>query len=236
MIRIATGITQDYQSKAAPYIESLCRNANVPFTVFAVDFHAPNMVRVDYSKLPQLPYKMLQAGSFVHCAPDDWENSDVIIFTDADAVLQRPFTQKELNLFENGTVLMGRNKPDPQTLEDEAKALFPTCSDNLIDNRFPGYRSVPCYNTGFVAAPLEMWRQILDEFLKWQEAAQAVFQHYALVQFTLCYAINTLKLPVTELPLSIHAHGHHGLPKGVYPLPDGVWYYDDVPIAFAHAL
>ena len=98
-IRLASGISPNYVSRAEQFIKSLTEHCNVDTTIFGVNFpldtteiNGVKCIPLDYSKAPvQFPKVMLQSGMFVLYAPSDWQEDDIIIFTDADAYFQRGF-------------------------------------------------------------------------------------------------------------------------------------------------
>ena len=164
----------------------------------------------------------------------------MIAFTDADAVLQRPFTSEEIAFMDEiqpGDVLIGRNAPDPnQTLLDESTKIMPKVSQAVINFRFPGIDWMRCANCGFVVATLGTWKRIYAEFCKIWRAVDVSFDNPAKVQFGVCFVVqNSKEFNLRELPLTIHAHGHLSLPPGVH-FTDGKWMCGEHVIAFAHAL
>lgn len=250
MIYIATGITPNYYERARPYLEDMAQLSsrnNALGVVFCIDFSLPLSVKpliapvfVDYSKALQLPKFMLQSGGFADFAPEQWRDDDVIIFTDADARLQREFTFEEKDLF-NGIgdleFLIGRNRPEGgQTLAQEAPCLGPLVPPETLEAFAPGYASMPCRNTGFVVARLSAWRELLfASKVAWPVVAK-MLSNPAAVQWMICYIIGSQEMKLGDLPLTIHAHGHLGLAEGVNRREDGRWYYYDTLVAYAHAL
>ena len=250
MIYIATGVTPNYLKRAYPFIKSMedhgSRNSALP-ALFAVDFVDSvgclpeiHTIPVTYSEAAlQLPKFMLQNGGFADFAPDTWRDEDVIIFCDADAVLQRPFNYHELDTFREvrrSQVLAGRNKPeDGQTLADEATCLTPLVGPDTLRARFPQHETMLCKNFGFVVARLDTWRELLEISKKlWPLIAES-FSNPAMVQWMMCYATQSAGLELVDLPLSIHAHGHLGLPQGL-ACDNGIWKYHGDVVAYAHAL
>ena len=251
MIRIATGVTPNYLPRARAFLRSLeplSSRSNAMGAVFIVADDPPSgvvlpigdVITVKYADAAlQLPKWMLQNGGFCDFVPEWWAEDDVIIFCDADAVLQRAFTEGEKALF-NGLadfqVLAGRNKPcGTQRLDDEATALSMHCSHAELEEWFPDYDKAVCLNFGFVAARLSTWRLLLKMSVKLWPNIERAFANPAMVQWMMCYAIHALKMTLLELPLSVHAHGHLGLPEGV-TCTDGVWYHNGAVVAYAHAL
>lgn len=255
MIYIATGLTINYLDRARPYLDDMARLGSrnnalpVAFCVNDPDTGRPwrgplpvptiQTVNVDYSATLRLPKYMLQSGGFTDFAPGNWRDDDVIIFTDADARLQRPFTAHERDLFEgitHGEFLIGRNRPEGgQTLAQEALCLQPHVPTETLAARFPGHESMSCRNTGFVVARLYTWRALLAACKTiWVEVALS-FGNAAAVQWMMCYVIQRDNYKLGDLDLTVHAHGHLGLPEGVNKRGEQ-WFYHEELIAYAHAL
>jgi hypothetical protein len=150
------------------------------------------------------------------------------------------FTEEEKALFnalpEDGWAI-GRNRPEGgQTLAQEALCLGPLVPLATLSERFPGHEGFACQNTGFVAARLSSWRQMLAQSKEtWPEVARCL-SNAAAVQWMMCYLIGRNGWSLQDLPLSTHAHGHLGIAPGVNRKEDGLWYYEDMLIAYAHAL
>jgi len=70
------------------------------------------------------PNRCLQHGEFLEalqCEPDD-----IIVFTDADMVMQRPMDENEVRMvgsLEDGDVAVGYNKGYDESLADEARII-----------------------------------------------------------------------------------------------------------------
>jgi len=248
MIRLATGVTPNYLPRATPFLESL-RKCNVPSALFAVNFdrdppglwHVNERILVDYSKARiQLPKYMLQHGGFVQFLPEAWKDTDVVVFTDADAVLQRPFSDEErasMGSVKDGEFQVGYNRPnDAQTLRHEATCLQPKVSLDEVHRRFPGTENIPCRNFGFVVATVASWRELFKRTVALEKDCGECFWNPARVQFMACYAIGQPGLKFVDLSPVLHAHGHIGLKVGLEKKQDGLWYQDGQLVAFAHAL
>jgi len=170
-LRLATGVTPNYLPRATRFLQSLEKFHCVDTTMFAVNFESIPRVGtdcvqlVDYAKAAvQLPKFMLQHGGFTQFAPAYWSDNDVIVFTDADAFLQRNFTAEEigsmLSVGEN-EMQVGYNRPNErQTLRQEADCIFPLKPMSEIEKIFPGIESMECRNFGFVVGRLSAWREL----------------------------------------------------------------------------
>ena len=248
MIRLATGVTPNYLPRARAFITSLNQHCNVEPNVFAVNFYPehPNFgaipaIPVDYNQAwIRLPKFMLQHGGFCQFAPRSWDDNDIVIFTDADAILQRPFTKTELAEFEElppRFILAGYNMPnEKQTLMDEATRISPTTGLDAILAAFPAANRMACRNWGFVVASMWTWRELCADVLKLDTICANHFMNPARVQWMCCYAAQRGHLELRDLSPVIHAHGHCGLKDGLTKGEDGLWRQDGKVVAFAHAL
>lgn len=241
---LATGFDHGYLAKAEPYLASLRKHEPYRTTVFTVDFEPGQDIGlrhqfVDYKKCLQVDKKMLQNGGFVTQPPPHWREDDVVAFTDADVWIQRPLAEGEIELFEretvDGGVMIGRNKNDPrQTLADEATALFPQRGWERVlincDKKL-------CRNTGFLVARLGTWRELYRDFVALWPIASPYFLHYARVQMLICWIVQSDgKYRLRDLPLTIHAQAHHGMPPEVEIGADGVARVDGKVIFLRHVL
>lgn len=248
-IRLSSGITPNYVARATGFLESVKRHCwNVRPLIFAPNF--PDATRqvldvpcvaFDYARCAlNLPKFMVQNGAFTAFAPADWDEDDVIIFTDADACFQRPFSPEELDLFASvppGTMLADYNCPNHhQTLLSEAHDLFPKRPMAEIERDFPGMEKIECLNWGFVVATLATWRELHRRTVALWPACDASFGNPARVQLVSVYGASQPGMSVRRLPAAIHAHGHHGIKHGLEKGRDGLWRQHGAVVAFAHAL
>lgn len=172
---------------------------------------------------------------------------DVVMFTDADMLMQRPFAYDEMNLVlgvgEN-EVLVGVNGHEDDTLWHEAHLLFAhegcdqECMDanvKALDQALPGWRELPVRNIGVIVARIETYQRLYDLSRALLPLVEGIFAHYACIQFCVCYCIGRF-LRQRLLPQSIHTHGHFGLPAGAAWDADGDVCWDGVKAVFRHAL
>lgn len=221
MIRLVTGFTAGYPW-GEPYLESLDRhlNANIKRHLFTHD--VPNRSLLNpkrVSKVLPLPENRcgsLQHGEFLkHLYPEAMANYDLIIFTDADMLMQRAFTQDEiheLGFLQQGQVKLGYNGGHGWKLADEAQLLDQQCEDWVIDAMFPGWRELPGWNCGVIVARAATYRDLYHMARALLPVAESCFAHYAVIQFVICYCVGKWMRHLL-LPQSIHVHGHFGLPK-----------------------
>ena len=251
-IRLSSGISENYLSRAAGYLESVKRHfpddGPVRPTMFAVDYaqHVRDLLGVPCVPLTReqmkiiFPKFMCQSGLFTDFAPADWQDDDVVIFTDADAYFQRPFIAEELASFaavKPGEFLGDYNCPNHwQSLRSEAADLFPKCSMEAIDNAFPGMEKIETVNWGFIVARLDSWRELNRRTIASWPRVDACFGNPARVQMVCIWEASQPGLSIGRLPVGCHAHGHRGVQTGLTKAADGIWRLHGETVAFAHAL
>jgi hypothetical protein len=176
------------------------------------------------ARLPENRTKCLQHGEFLqYLIP--LTARDVVIFTDADMLMQRAFSQDELELFCSlgaDEVLLGPNGDTADTLHDEAQLLLAHDDANveqraratdLLRTALPEWWDMPARNTGVVICQLQTYRRLYDLTRAVLPVCEAAFAHYAALQFAICYAVGRW-LRGHVLSRSIHTHGHFGVPAG----------------------
>lgn len=188
----------------------------------------------------------IQHGNWLPYLPEGpWTAAGVdpvIICTDGDVKMQRPFNKQEwawLQGWQDGQVGIGPNEPKAggDSMDNELVRIHPLVSRDELAQRFYPDPSVspPIGNAGCIVATRSTWIRLWLAYLDlWMETAP-LFAHIAVQQWTINLAI--LKyFERVELPQTFHTHGHWGYPGDPY---DG-WGYDGVAtvngevILFAH--
>lgn len=242
MARLITASNERYFGRMDAYLESIKRHCQFPATLVCIgDRHHP-ISPIETVLLPRalnagapMETESPQHGSFLQVldGPDD----EVLIFTDGDIVMQRPFTEHELALFEglpDRTVAAGYNSGPDETLATEAVRLFPRFGLGAI-GAVLGYLNQPCYNIGVFAARRSVYRAIYAEYMtRWQLACDA-FGHAARQQWLVVNTIHRLGIQVQVTPYSLHANGHYGMPPGCH-YRDGLLYCGEEVVCLRHKL
>jgi hypothetical protein len=164
----------------------------------------------------------------------------VIICTDGDIRMQRPFTDAELawlQSWKDGDVGIGPNAHPGDTLNDEAGRIKHLIPIEELARRFYPSGSIDdpplCGNAGCIVATRRTWIDLWLGYLAlWMETAQ-LFGHIAVQQWTINLAIargfNRVVLPGT-----FHAHGHYGVPAGADGWGTERATFNGEVVAFAH--
>jgi len=240
-IILATGSDEKYYQRALPYLKSVSRYSTLENFCFCVDFEPTAMVEsvayevVDPARLvAPLNNACLQHGEFVRIV--DFHPSDVVIFTDADLRMQRAFTEDELSEFlalNADSFMVGFNAGPRDTLRKEAHRLGLLKSEPELEDAF-GNLDSPCYNVGVAAARAECWDFICGLYAELFPEISTFFAHVARQQWLISWIVNSYLLPV-PMPLSIHAHGHYGMPAGCCHVGSEI-HYEGGPVVFRHKL
>lgn len=235
-VHLLFSMNEGYHEKGEPYVRSLEENCNVTVTLFNVDCGPIkagfNQIQVDTSSFRGYSHHarhMMQAGQFLDYF--ECHKRDIILFTDADIILQRPFTDMELNWLKRlRHFSAGVNRAEGETLSDEATRLM-LADPVLMDFEYPDNQRKPIYNTGVVAAPRWAWEAMFERYVELFPPLFSCFGHYAAVQWLMCYCMGE----VETMPGSFHSHGHFGFPMDVTK-EDGIVRYKGEVVALNHRI
>ena len=245
-MKLITAANERYYGPIRPYLESLNRYSQVPVTLACVTNAEPlatGLPVVESVRLPRvlnmgapLETECPQHGAWLEVVRG--HDDEVCIFTDGDIILQRPFTNAELDWLQDwpaDAVGMGYNSGPDETLAVEAARLSPRVPFDALARVF-GDLSRPCYNIGVVIARRKMFQRIYDAYMRdWTKACDA-FGHPARQQWLFVRTVHELGLPVVVTPYSFHANGHYGMPPGCSYDESGLLMAGDEVVALRHRL
>ena len=182
------------------------------------------------------PNNCIQHGEFLNASEfDQFQDSDIIFFTDGDITLQRNMTEKEMNLIRNfvdDDIFIGYNEHPNQMLFTEAGRLAPY--DDEWNDKFNDLNKIKCYNSGVLCMNKKTWKRLCNLYVEKFEWINNIFQHYAKQQFLISYIIGTEKFHVTEMGYDIHNHSIYHLPIGSVKGQDGLLKYNGNIVLFKH--
>lgn len=243
-MKLITASNERYFPRIQAYLESLNENSQIQPVLVCVGerLYDHGLPCVDTVQLPRAlnlgapqETECPQHGSFLQVV--DGEPDEVLIFTDGDIILQRPFSDDEMQWstsLPTDTVACGYNSGPNETLKVEAERLWPRFPMSRIDAIF-GLLDRPCYNIGVIVARRSTWERIYTEYMKhWQTVTDAM-AHPARQQWLVVHTIHSLGIQVRVTPYSFHANGHYGMPPGC-SYGDGKLYAGDDLVAFRHKL
>lgn len=229
--------------RAEFYLRSLQLHATFPICYVAIGHEQPELDGVTVRHLPTidnygapLETNCIQHGSFLKVVPG--KLADVLLYTDADFVMQRPLADEEgalLRGVKHGQVITSWNAGEDDTLRTEAARLGATKDLADIGALF-GSLERPVYNVGFLAMTRKTWVELHKLYtLRWPEVC-GLFRHRARQQWLISWCIAELGTGVTIADWSLHAHGHYGLKPGMERDDDGRVWHGGRLAAFRHAL
>ena len=245
-MRIITAANPRYYGAIQPYIDSLNRYSQIPVTLVCV---TNNILYGGTILNPAKPVRLSPADNYgapveTECPQHgawlqavDGPEDEVCIFTDGDIILQRAFTDSEMDWLANwpaDAVGMGYNSGPAETLAVEAGRLFPRVTLEALAAVF-GDLSRPCYNIAVFIARRATFRRIYEQYKRGWLTVTDAFGHPARQQWLVVHSVHTLGLPVIVTPYSFHANGHYGIPPGCN-YRDGQLYWNDELVAFRHKL
>jgi hypothetical protein len=242
MIRLITGSDERYLPKMEMFLRSVDLNATIPSYLVEVEFAAKlsleNVITVpitaEQNRGSPVESRCIQHGSFLNVIDCDF--NDTLIYTDGDMVMQRPFTDDELEWLEMlpiNVVACGWNSAPDETLVMEATRLRPIKSLPEATERFGEWiHTKNCYNIGVLAAKKATWEHIYQEYMKMWDEMATWFEHGARQQWLVSYLIGR-DLTHEVMPYTFHTHGHYALPEGI-SIRQGIAYYLDSVILFRH--
>lgn len=239
-MQLLTASNERYYPRIKPYLESLKRHCNIPFSLVCTD-SAPypdkkvNQLKISKAQNEGAPKETEspQHGSFWQVIKSN--DDDVIVFTDGDLIMQRPFTAAEMAWAEGVEFSAGWNGGPRETLTIEAQRLRPLKALDEIRAAFPLMDRAYCYNIGCMVARISTYEMIHERYLElWPTACEA-FGHMARQQWLVCYVVAELGVKVDLMPVSFHAHGHYGMPGGCYQEGSQIYTHEG-PVLFRHKL
>jgi hypothetical protein len=251
MLILATATNQPYFPRANPYFKSISEKSkadrNIVYLIdgFIPEERFPNIeyinIRSDLFLAPSQNF-CIQHGEFFRqqeCC--NFNNEDLLIFTDADMRLNRWFDEEEIKLIDsigqNEIALSGNASmvlsPENSTMLAEYYRIKPTISIRALQKIYGDISNITCYHTGVFVCRVETYRLISNIYIEMFPSFKDIFRHGAKEQWLLNYIINKNGIKVIDLPLAIHAHGCYGLPRRVV-MKDMVAFTDGREIMFQH--
>lgn len=249
MIHFVTSCGKDY---SRPWIFPTLDKLNLGIKMYALlqsgdDRPLPDgVLRVIYED-----DRFYQDGLFLGCidaylggrfTKEALSDDDVLILADADALIQRPLSEREVELLEGlgDAFLAGPNRDEVQYGENEVMyGLRMTHSWEDTTRRFGVTRDdmTKCrmYNFGLVAAKVGSWRRLrkLYRDMRGEGDPQEYFGNVAWMQYILCVLLYKHNIQVVDMPLEMHSHDHFGL-RLEHGIKDRLLSYRGETVFFAH--
>lgn len=245
-IILATGSDINYLNKSVNYLLSVEKNSN--FDINYLVFLGKEKVNCEFKKIKILnlfpenlstknSFKCVQEGNFLKSEgfDENVNNEDIIFFTDGDMTLQRPLHSDEIDMikkFKDDDVYIGYNFSPNDNLYDEYFRLNPT---GKISNTFSSdFKKIKCYNTGVIAMNKKTWKKLHNFYTEMFCDVDPMFNHYAKMQWLICYILATKNFNIIEMGYDIHNHTHAPSPIGTSIDKNGIVQYNNKIVLFKH--
>jgi hypothetical protein len=245
---LSTGSDLNYLSKMRPYLKSIESNSNFDKNILvyvgedemSLPYKNIDVVNLPVNNIQSLNNnKCVQHGDFLNSESFNsiTEDSDVIIYTDGDIILQRNLSEDEINFyksFKDGDVHVGYNASPTDTLGDESKRLGRT---NFISSEIniDVWENKKVYNTGVLGMNKKTWKYLLKKYNELYPSVSPMFHHYAKQQWLISYIIGTdTSFNIIEMGYDVHNHRHYPSPKGTTQDINGDVYFNDKKVLFKH--
>lgn len=166
-------------------------------------------------------HKSPQYGDFLNAYinNDIHVDDDIIIFIDGDVILQRSFTQDELNIilkYNEGDFGVNYNENSSDSILKEAYRL--QVRQNILSfmrEWWPDSIIPPCYNTGVSVASGKTWSFMASKFKSFWKKEQEFIVHPS-AQWLMSWLLSKDSyFNLQLLSLSFHTHSHFGLYPGI---------------------
>ncbi|HEB41895.1 MAG TPA: hypothetical protein ENI08_02665 [Candidatus Dependentiae bacterium] len=219
-IFLVSGFNKAYLDNAMPYLETMNRNSNVNNIIVTLDFDIdPDCQKkfgsIQFIKVLSSQIKSpnsntcMQHGGFLE-ALGFVKDDDILIFTDTDIKIQRPFNESELKILascEDGDVFVNFNMEEECILLDDAMVLEPNVTAKELTEKYPELSIFKSYNTGVITANYKTYNQLYQKYNHYWPDFSPLLAAYVKQQVLLCYLIQKY-FHVKVLPYTIHSHAN----------------------------
>jgi hypothetical protein len=217
-IYLIAGFNEGYLQKSMAYLETMNRYSNVNNIIVTLDFDIASewkeklnnikFVRINSEQIKSPnPNKCMQHGAFLEVLDFISEDS-IIIFTDTDIAIQRPFNESELQLLkscQDKDVFVNANISEDQTLLMEAEGLSLNTDISELEKKYPEISEFRGYNTGVFCTNCKTYKQIYQTYNQYWPAFEPLIDTPVKQQFLLSYIIQK-HFRHKPLPYVIHAN------------------------------
>jgi hypothetical protein len=219
-IYLVAGFNKVYLEKAEPYLMTMNQNSSVNNVIVTLDFdidpscqkkfRSIRFVKILSSQIKSPnPNACMQHGGFLE-ALDFLKDDVIIIFTDTDIKIQRPFDESELQMLnscEDGDVFVNFNMEEDCILLNDAMTLDPNVTINELMKRYPEFSTFKSYNTGVIITSHKTYKQLYQKYNQYWPDFSPLFGAYVKQQVLLCYIIQK-HFNLRVLPYTIHSQAN----------------------------
>lgn len=177
----------------------------------------------------------IQHGEFFNVI--DFNDDDILIFTDIDAYMQRGLSEDEYKflseLKENEFCMQWNNRPYG-TLKEEMRLLRPNAGLNAISKYYDLNKYI--FNTGVIATKAISYKKLYEIYCKEFYIVESLIGHVARQQWFMSEIMQRDGFHVHVLPYTFHSHAHFGPQGELARNEDGLATINGEVVLFAHAL
>lgn len=216
-IYLIAGFNRAYHKKAEAYLVTMNGNSKVNNVIVTLDFDVDSSYKERFSSIQFVkilssqvkssnPNTCMQHGGFLE-ALDFVKDDSIIIFTDTDVKVQRPFNKSELEILiscEDRDVFVNLNMSEEQTLLDETQIIAANVTDDELIKKYPEYSTFKTYNTGVIVANYKTYKQLYQKYNQYWPDFTPLFDSFVKQQILLSYVIQKY-FQLRVLPYTIHS-------------------------------
>lgn len=176
-VYLIAGFNKAYLEKAEAYLVTMNGNSKVNNVIVTLDFDVDSSYKKRFSSIQFVkilssqikspnPNTCMQHGGFLE-ALDFVKDDSIIIFTDTDIKIQRPFNKSELEILiscEDRDVFVNLNMSEEQTLLDDTQIVPANITNNELIKKYPEFSTFKSYNTGVIVANYKTYKQLYQKY------------------------------------------------------------------------
>ena len=217
---LIAGFNRAHLEKSETYLATVNDNSKVNNVIMTLDFDVDSSYKERFSSIRFVkilssqikssnPNTCMQHGGFLE-ALDFVKDDAVIIFTDTDIKVQRPFNESELQMLtscEDGQVFVNFNTSEEDTLLYETTILIPNITTDELTRRYPEFATFKSYNTGIIVANCKTYKQLYQKYNQYWPDFSPILDAYVKQQILLSYIIQKC-FQLRVLPYTIHSQAN----------------------------
>lgn len=241
-IYLVVGFNKAYLGKAETYLATMNKNSKVNNVIVTLDFDIDSSYKKKFSSLRFVkilssqikspnPNTCMQHGGFLEVLGFVKDDS-IIIFTDTDIKVQRPFNKSELEMLnscEDRDVFVNLNMSEEQTLLDDTQIVPANIATNELIKKYAEFSTFKSYNTGVIIANYKTYKQLYQKYNQYWPDFTLLFDSFVKQQILLSYIIQKY-FHLRTLPYTIHSQAA-SLPIKKYSSKKRIGYIGEEGIA-----
>jgi len=219
-IYLIAGFNRAYLEKSETYLATMNDNSKVNNVIMTLDFDIPSSYKERFGSIRFVKIKSsqikspnlntcMQHGGFLE-ALDFVKDDAIIIYTDTDIKMQRPFNESELQMLiscKDGQVFVNLNMSEEQTLLDDIDIVPANVTADELLKKYPEFSSFKSYNTGVIVSNCKTYKQLYQKYNEFWLDFEPLFDAYVKQQILLSYIIQKC-FQLRVLPYTIHSQAN----------------------------